>query len=215
MSALSLDELHTALATLPGWSVDDGKLHKVYSLPSYGQCVDLVTSIARTAEGMDHHLDLLLGYGAVEVTTHSHDVKGLTKRDIALATAIEALPRGDLDAGRFGIDLRPYVGMEPQKGLDSLPWKTIAGGVQFAKIARQGTTGLVAYRIPADAGEEAFVPHTHLGGEMYLVVEGTVVDEKGRHPAGSLVWMPPFSRHTPRGEGRTTIVVLWPAGVKA
>ncbi len=215
MSLLSASDLAAAVAKLPGWVVAEGKLHKVFTLPSYGQCVDLAMSIARTAEGLDHHPDLVLRYGAVEVTTHSHDVKGLTARDIALATAIEGLPRGDIDAGRFSIDLRPYVGMQPQPGLDSLPWKTIAGGVQFAKVARQGSTGLVAYRIPADAGAEAFVPHTHLGGELYLVVEGTVVDERGRHPAGSLVWMPPFSRHTPRGEGRTTIVVLWPAGVKA
>ena len=37
----------------------------------------------------------------------------------------------------------------------------------------------------------------------------------GRYPAGSLVWLEPGSRHTPRGEGADTlIVVLWPRGVR-
>ena len=62
---------------------------------------------------------------------------------------------------------------------------------------------------------EAFMPHSHPGGETYLVLEGEVYDEDGTYPPGSIVWMDPGSTHTPKTKGQTLILVLWPDGVKA
>lgn len=96
---------------------------------------------------------------------------------------------------------------------ETVHWKTFPGGARLGKIERQEETGLVVYHVPADAGEDAFQPHTHTGGEMYLVLEGEVSDDNGSYPRGSLVWMPPGSRHTPTTNGDTLILVLWPKGV--
>jgi ChrR-like protein with cupin domain len=55
-----------------------------------------------------------------------------------------------------------------------------------------------------------FSPHTHGGGEEFLVLEGVFQDEHGDFPAGSYVRNPPTSRHTPGSElGCTIFVKLW------
>jgi anti-sigma factor ChrR (cupin superfamily) len=42
-----------------------------------------------------------------------------------------------------------------------------------------------------------FSPHTHGGGEEFLVLDGVFQDEHGDLPAGTYVRNPPTSRHTP------------------
>jgi anti-sigma factor ChrR (cupin superfamily) len=98
--------------------------------------------------------------------------------------------------------------------LASLAWKDFGNGSAMAKLAREGETGLVLYKIAAGAQHDVFQPHTHPGGEVYLVLRGAIVDESGTYPAGSMVWMNRGSKHTPRGtpEGDTVVLVLWPAG---
>ena len=55
----------------------------------------------------------------------------------------------------------------------------------------------------------AFSPHTHDGGEEYLVLDGTFQDEDGDFPSGFYVRNPPTSSHTPAAmEGATILVKL-------
>lgn len=98
---------------------------------------------------------------------------------------------------------------------EQVSWKDFGNGVRLGKLARDGETGLVMYHVAKDAAEDAFQPHTHTGGEMYMVLEGEVYDDAGTYPAGSMVWMPPGSRHTPKCRGETWILTLWPGGVTA
>jgi len=83
----------------------------------------------------------------------------------------------------------------------------------LAKLARDGRTGLVLYRVAGDAPKDAFAPHRHPGGEAYLVLKGVIADRYGRYEEGSFVWLPPGSQHTPWVEGDTLVLVLWPDGV--
>lgn len=69
-----------------------------------------------------------------------------------------------------------------------------------AEVAR--ATSLVRY-----APDSAFSPHTHAGGEEFLVLEGVFSDESGDYPPGSYVRNPIGSRHTPRSESGCTIFV--------
>jgi len=97
----------------------------------------------------------------------------------------------------------------------NIRWKDFGNGSRLGKVHRDGGAGLVLYHVRADAGEDAFQPHTHTGGEAYLVLRGEVYDDEGPYPAGNIVWMEPGSRHTPRTRGDTWILVLWPGGVEA
>ena len=96
-----------------------------------------------------------------------------------------------------------------------MSWKDFGNGVRLGKLAREGNTSLVLYDCDSEVEVDAFMPHMHPGGECYLVLEGSVVDDAGEYPTGSIVWMEPMSEHTPRTVGRTLILVLWPDGVKA
>ncbi len=56
------------------------------------------------------------------------------------------------------------------------------------------------------AGEQ-FLPHVHSGGEEIYVISGEFIDEHGRYPAGSWIRSPHMSKHDPRVEVDTTILV--------
>ena len=71
-----------------------------------------------------------------------------------------------------------------------------------AKVAR--ATSIVRY-----APDSRFDPHTHGGGEEFLVLEGVFSDEHGDFGSGMYVRNPPGSRHTPQsGPGCIILVKL-------
>ena len=72
-----------------------------------------------------------------------------------------------------------------------------------AEVAR--ATSVVRY-----APGSHFSPHTHGGGEEFLVLDGVFQDEHGDFPAGSYIRNPPTTSHTPGSElGCTIFVKLW------
>ena len=115
---------------------------------------------------------------------------------------MKALARDLTDLFRIDVD---------EEALEGLPWRDFGKGIQLAKLAREGDAGLVLYRASGDAPKDGFSPHRHVGGEAYLVLKGVILDEFGRYPAGSFVWLPKDSRHAPWVEGDTIVLVLWRA----
>ena len=100
------------------------------------------------------------------------------------------------------------------EALDQLRWKDFGNGLSIARLAREGARELVLYRIRADADSNAFLKHEHIGGEFYLVLKGEIADENGVFTKGDMVYLDPKSVHTPRSNGETVVLVLWPAGVR-
>src|SRR5689334_3530870 len=83
-------------------------------------------------------------------------------------------------------------------------------GVERRMLDRIGDEIARATSIVRYAPHSAFPPHTHGGGEEFLVLEGVFQDEHGDFPAGSYIRNPPTSRHTPRSEpGCVILVKLW------
>lgn len=54
---------------------------------------------------------------------------------------------------------------------------------------------------------EVFQPHTHWGGEEIVVLKGVFIDEHGEYPQGSWIRSPHMSKHFPRVEQETLILV--------
>lgn len=81
------------LATLPGWSYADGWLQRDVSTDGWRSTMLLVNAIAFLAEAADHHPDLGVHWGRVEIRLQSHDAGGVTDRDFDLASRIERLVR--------------------------------------------------------------------------------------------------------------------------
>lgn len=78
-------------ADLPDWRMIQSALYASFRTGSFGAGLALVEKIAAAAEAVNHHPDLTLTYPRVEVKLNSHDVGGVTDRDLALARSISEL----------------------------------------------------------------------------------------------------------------------------
>lgn len=89
-----------------------------------------------------------------------------------------------------------------------LPWvASPMAGVERRMLDRIGGEVARATSIVRYAPDSSFSPHTHGGGEEFLVLEGVFQDEHGDYPPGSYVRNPPGSRHTPGSAQGCTILV--------
>lgn len=78
-------------AGLDGWRRDGQVLHARFDTGTFAAGVDLVVRIGAAADAADHHPDVDLRYGHVDVRLTTHDSGGLTGRDVDLARTISAL----------------------------------------------------------------------------------------------------------------------------
>lgn len=76
---------------LPDWEQRGDALHRVVEFDGYRPAVAFVVRVAMEAEAANHHPDVVLAWGRVEITLTSHDVGGVTDRDVDLARTIDGL----------------------------------------------------------------------------------------------------------------------------
>jgi hypothetical protein len=89
---------------------------------------------------------------------------------------------------------------------DKLDWRQgMVPGLKVTSL-HQGLTKHTA--LVRWAPETRFNPHTHVGGEEILVLEGIFRDEHGSYPAGTWIRSPHMSNHRPftGPEGATILV---------
>ena len=88
-----LDEtaLREALAELPGWALEAGKLHREYRFPDFVTAFGFMSSVALVAEAMNHHPEWQNVYNRVVVDLTTHDAGGITEKDLALARRMDDL----------------------------------------------------------------------------------------------------------------------------
>jgi 4a-hydroxytetrahydrobiopterin dehydratase len=92
--ALQADEIETHLAELNAatdtpWVLRDGKLHKAFHFADFVAAFGFMTRIALIAERSNHHPEWFNVYRTVRVDLTTHDVKGISERDFALARAMD------------------------------------------------------------------------------------------------------------------------------
>lgn len=81
-------------------------------------------------------------------------------------------------------------------------------GVERMMLDRVGDEVARATSLVRYTAGSVFSPHTHGGGEEFLVLEGEFGDEHGLYPRGTYVRNPIGTRHTPRvGDRGCTIFV--------
>lgn len=106
-------------AGLPDWRLLVAALHARFDTPSYAAGLTLLAAIGVVANELDHHPDLDLRYGHLNVKLSSHDVGGVTERDLRLATRISEL------AAEAGARPRPELTQVFELGLDTPDWERI------------------------------------------------------------------------------------------
>ena len=87
-SALSRTEASEAL---PGWRFLGGRMHLSVGTADFAQALELVNRIGALAEEQQHHPEIDLRWGRVHVAMSSHDVGGVSDRDVALGQAVDAV----------------------------------------------------------------------------------------------------------------------------
>jgi len=88
---LSNSEIQTALEALPGWNVQNGKLHREYSFPDFVHAFGFMATAAIAIEALGHHPEWCNVWNRVTVDLATHDAGGITAKDLSLATKLEAI----------------------------------------------------------------------------------------------------------------------------
>jgi 4a-hydroxytetrahydrobiopterin dehydratase len=84
-------EIQTALLTLSGWSLLNGKLHREYSFPDFVHAFGFMAASAVAIEAMNHHPEWSNVYNRVSIDLTTHDAAGITALDVELARKLESL----------------------------------------------------------------------------------------------------------------------------
>jgi 4a-hydroxytetrahydrobiopterin dehydratase len=75
------------------WSVVDGHhLEKEFRFRNFREALAFANRVGELAERVNHHPDLLVGWGKAKVTVFTHRVGGLTEADFVFAAKTDALP---------------------------------------------------------------------------------------------------------------------------
>lgn len=151
-----LDHSEVAAAGLADWRHVRGQLRARFATGDFATGLALVARIGEAAEAADHHPDLLLAHPSVTVRLHSHDVRGVTSRDVGLARTISDLAdRAGVAADSDGLTAVD-LGLDTARGPELVDfWAAVLGlEVEQGEVSG-GPQGLpdVWFQEPDDAYE--------------------------------------------------------------
>jgi 4a-hydroxytetrahydrobiopterin dehydratase len=91
-AALTPEAITELLAQVPGWSVVDGKLQRLFAFGDYHETIEFVNALAWMVHAQDHHPELLVTYRHCNVayTTHSAG-NALSENDFISAAKANAI----------------------------------------------------------------------------------------------------------------------------
>ncbi|MEP6943232.1 MAG: 4a-hydroxytetrahydrobiopterin dehydratase [Betaproteobacteria bacterium] len=84
-------ELKRLLSLLPGWKHSRKRLTRTYRFADYYHTIAFVNAVAWMANVQDHHPDLSVHYGRVDVAWSTHDAGGVTLNDCICAARTQQL----------------------------------------------------------------------------------------------------------------------------
>jgi 4a-hydroxytetrahydrobiopterin dehydratase len=86
------DHETAALATaLPAWTFAADRISRIFKFADFVAAFGFMTRVALVAERMNHHPEWTNVYNRVDIELTTHDVNGLSKADVELAHAIDAI----------------------------------------------------------------------------------------------------------------------------
>ena len=92
-AAFTPEQIESHLRALPGWRFADAQISKRFTFKNYYETMAFVNVIAAIAHATDHHPDLSVRYGHVDIAFNTHDVEqgkgGISINDFICAARIE------------------------------------------------------------------------------------------------------------------------------
>jgi 4a-hydroxytetrahydrobiopterin dehydratase len=92
---MSAEARKSALGELSGWSEAPGReaIAKTFTFRDFNEAFGFMSRAALVAEKSDHHPEWKNVYKTVEVVLATHDAGGVTRLDIELARAMNAIAK--------------------------------------------------------------------------------------------------------------------------
>jgi 4a-hydroxytetrahydrobiopterin dehydratase len=81
------------LAKVDGWRLRGKQISRTFAFEDFARSMRFVNRVARQAESMNHHPDILIQYNKVRLALTTHDEGGLTMKDFRLAQKINRLAK--------------------------------------------------------------------------------------------------------------------------
>ncbi len=88
---LSDDAVRSGLNELPGWSLQDEKLHREFKFANFAEAFGFMASAAIESEKMNHHPEWFNVYSKVIIDLTTHSAGGITELDFELAKKMNKL----------------------------------------------------------------------------------------------------------------------------
>jgi 4a-hydroxytetrahydrobiopterin dehydratase len=73
------------------WELGETSISYTFGFEDFLGAMRFVNQVAELAQKMDHHPDIDIRYSKVTLTLSTHDVGGITQKDIDLAGQIDAI----------------------------------------------------------------------------------------------------------------------------
>ena len=93
MPKLTDTQISEGLVRLPGWKVQNAKLHREYKFSDFAHAFGFMATAAPLIEKNDHHPEWANVYNRVTVDLSTHDAGGITQKDLDLAALLEGLAK--------------------------------------------------------------------------------------------------------------------------
>lgn len=75
-----------------GWDTENGKLAKEFVFSDFKEAIDFTNDVAKIAEKMNHHPDILIhSFKKVKITLFTHSMGVITTSDYQLAEKINEI----------------------------------------------------------------------------------------------------------------------------
>jgi 4a-hydroxytetrahydrobiopterin dehydratase len=83
------EEVQNALEKLAGWKLHKGSIEKNYEFKDFNEAFAFLTRTALYSEKANHHAEYSGVYNKVQIRLNTHDVGGISKKDIDFAKEID------------------------------------------------------------------------------------------------------------------------------
>ena len=91
MQVLSKTDLNQKLNQQPLWKLKGKYIFRTFTFEEFIQAIEFINKVAGIAETQNHHPEIKNNYTSVQIKMTTHDANGITKKDFALALAIDQI----------------------------------------------------------------------------------------------------------------------------
>ncbi len=148
-------------AGLADWRQILGRIKARFRTGDFATGLALVNAIGEVAEAANHHPDITLTYTDVIVAVSSHDVQGITSRDLDLARRVsERAAQLGVEADVAGLT-QLELGLDTVHGNDLAPFYAALLGADIVRgepVDKSGQVPTVWWQDPSDTDESLALP---------------------------------------------------------